>query len=182
MNAPHKIKVPLGTPWPAERRNIQEGYPLFPKYVQNKTNPWDDQESFYLYEYNWNLLPYRDMERGEFYDSDQTEIIVNPFPWTTVTDFGHYATLELNVPAGILKVGDRIVISGGKSDQKDYNGDRKIQVQNLGWSYTYVTETTKNEDSWTVEFTMSQDGFDKLGNGFRIIGNGIKINSIVVNP
>jgi len=184
MTAPHKIKVPLGTPWPAERRNIQEGFPLFPQYVQNETNPWDNKESLYLYEYNWNLLAHRDMDRvnNYFFYSDETEIIVNPFPYTTVTDFGYYATLELNVPAGILKVGDRIVISGGKSDQKDYNGDRKIQVQNLGWSYTYVTETTKNEDSWTVEFTMSQDGFDKLGNGFRIIGNGIKINSIVVNP
>lgn len=182
MTAPHKIKVPLGTPWPAERRNIQEGYPDFPNYVSTEVEPWDNKESFYLYEYNWNLLSHRDLARHKYYYSDETEIIVNPFPWTTVTDFGYYATLELNVPAGILKVGDRIVISGGKSDQKDYNGDRKIQVQNLGWSYTYVTETTKNEDSWTVEFTMSQDGFDKLGNGFRIIGYGIKINSIVVNP
>lgn len=183
MNAPHKIKVPLGTPWPAERRNIQEGYPLFPKYVQNKTNPWDDQESFYLYEYNWNLLPYRDMERGEFYYSDQTEIIVNPFPWTTVTDFGHYATLNINVPSGILKVSDRIVISGGKSPQQYYQGDRKIQVQNLQYPwYIYVAETTKNEDSWTIEFTMSADGLRDLGAGFQIIGKGIKINSIVVNP
>ena len=182
MLSPHKIKVPLGTQWPAERRNIQEGYPGFSDYVTKEIEPWDNKESFYLYEYNWNLLPYRDMARREFYYSDQTEIIVNPFPWTTVTDFGHYAELELNVPAGILKVNDRIVISGGKSDQENYNGDRKIKVQNLGWSYTYVTETTKNEDSWTVDFTMSQDGVDKLGNGFRIIGNGIKINSIVVNP
>lgn len=182
MLSPHKIKVPLGTQWPAERRNIQEGYPGFSDYVTKEIEPWDNKESFYLYEYNWNLLSHRDMARREFYYSDQTEIIVNPFPWTTVTDFGHYAELELNVPAGILKVNDRIVISGGKSDQENYNGDRKIKVQNLGWSYTYVTETTKNEDSWTVDFTMSQDGVDKLGNGFRIIGNGIKINSIVVNP
>lgn len=180
MLSPHKIKVPLGTQWPAERRNIQEGYPGFSDYVTKEIEPWDNKESFYLYEYNWNLLPYRDMARREFYYSDQTEIIVNPFPYTTVTDFGYYGYLDLYVPSGILKVGDKIVISGGKSDK--HNGDRKIQVQNLGWSYTYVTETTKNEDSWTVEFTMSQDGLDNLGTGFKIIGTGIIVNSIVVNP
>jgi len=185
MTAPHKIKVPLGTSWPAERRNIQEGYPSFPQYVQSKTSPWDDKESFYLYEYNWNLLAHRDMARHTFYYSDQTEIIVNPFPWTTVTDFGHYATLNINVPSGILKVSDRIVISGGKTAEPNWNtySDRKIKVQNQQWPwFTYVEETTKNEDSWTVEFTMSQNGLNDLGSGFMIIGNGIKINSIVVNP
>lgn len=75
MTAPHKIKVPLGTPWPAERRNIQEGYPGFPNYVTTKQEPWDNKESFYLYEYNWNLLAHRDMARHTFYYSDQTEIV-----------------------------------------------------------------------------------------------------------
>lgn len=75
MTAPHKIKVPLGTPWPAERRNIQEGYPDFPNYVSTKQEPWDNKESFYLYEYNWNLLAHRDMARHTFYYSDQTEIV-----------------------------------------------------------------------------------------------------------
>lgn len=183
MTAPHKIKVPLGTPWPAERRNIQEGYPDFPNYVSTEVEPWDNKESFYLYEYNWNLLAHRDLARHRFYYSDETEVIDGPFPWTTGKDFNYYSTLDLYVPSGYLKVGDRIVISGGKSPQQYYQGDRKIQVQNLQdpW-YIYVAETTKNEDSWTIEFTMSADGLRDLGAGFRIIGYGISVYSIVLNP
>lgn len=185
MTAPHKIKVPLGTPWPAERRNIQEGYPDFPNYVSTKEEPWDNKESFYLYEYNWNLLAHRDLARHKYFYSDETEIIEGPFPWTTGKDFSYYGTLDINIPSGYLKVGDRIVISGGKSAEQNWDNskDRKIIVQNIQdpW-FTYVGETTKNEDSWTIEFTISQNGLNDLGAGFRIIGYGITVNSIVLNP
>ena len=35
--APHMICVPLGTQWPTERQNIQNGYPKFAQYVQNRS-------------------------------------------------------------------------------------------------------------------------------------------------
>ena len=133
MTAPHKIKVPLGTPWPAERRNIQEGYPDFPNYVSTKQEPWDNKESFYLYEYNWNLLSHRDLARHKYYYSDETEIIDGSYEgkslWTGPNKGEFHVTIaasELTNATSTSKI--RIYLTTPS------NGYWHIVLQNKDWS------------------------------------------------
>lgn len=185
MTAPHKIKVPFTTKWPAERRNIQEGYTLFKDYVADPTvDPWNSGwNDLFLYQYDWSLLAHRDMARHSFFYDSEEEIKTSAFPWTDGADCGYYKYVEIEVASNELAVGDKIVIYGGKSSEQYYSGDRTIKVQNLQdpW-YIYIDTTTKNEDSWSVEFNISEEGLSKLGKGFAIIGYGIKINQILKNP
>ena len=133
MLSPHKIKVPLGTPWPAERRNIQEGYPDFPNYVSTEEEPWDNKESFYLYEYNWNLLSHRDLARHKYYYSDETEIIDGSYEgkslWTGPNKGEFHVTIaasELTNATSTSKI--RIYLTTPS------NGYWHIVLQNKDWS------------------------------------------------
>ena len=193
MTAPHKIKVPLGTPWPAERRNIQEGFPLFPQYVQNETNPWDNKESFYLYEYNWNLLAHRDMDRvnNYFFYSDETEIITEIVlnNWQTTdgktapVDLGNWANICIG-PVNLLQsaglaVGDVIRFYCVKKNDGNFNfkvyGGSWESVPINGWTYDsqwggyYISESAKQifNSVGYIEVPVTQDnisGFTTTNN------------------
>ena len=133
MLSPHKIKVPLGTQWPAERRNIQEGYPGFSDYVTKEIEPWDNEESFYLYEYNWNLLAHRDLARHKYYYSDETEIIDGSYEgkslWTGPNKGEFHVTIaasELTNATSTSKI--RIYLTTPS------NGYWHIVLQNKDWS------------------------------------------------
>ena len=164
MTAPHKIKVPLGTSWPAERRNIQEGYPDFPDYVSTMEEPWDNKESFYLYEYNWNLLAHRDMDRTNnyfFYDS-QEEILDEIFlhGWYNSEDYQYPVDLGDNFNKNVvikpenlfynggLAAGDVIRLyctkknSGGDFSLKVFGGHWESTVPIAGWSQDYWNGNT----------------------------------------
>lgn len=181
MNAPHKIKVPLGTPWPAERRNIQEGYPLFPKYVQNKTNPWDDQESFYLYEYNWNLLPYRDMERGEFYYSDQTEIIEGGDIWIGTEHLGNAKVLDVTLPGGSVKE-NQVLTFHFIHTHDQYNNGKFRALSADGWSITYIpyTQGLVTENSLSVTLSSSQATKLNADKQIQVDGEGMDLVKISI--
>ena len=183
MTAPHKIKVPLGTRWPAERRNIQEGYPDFPNYVSTKQEPWDNKESFYLYEYNWNLLAHRDMARHTFYYSDQTEI-VNAL-WEGEAIYHGWTGLQpFIINTSIIKDTDttlRITVS--HYDITPNNEKSKIGVchtgaqQYDGWLYN---QQDLPNDVEYIEMPISSNDIKKLRDNGKIgiEGQRIKITKI----
>lgn len=183
MLSPHKIKVPLGTQWPAERRNIQEGYPGFSDYVTKEIEPWDNKESFYLYEYNWNLLPYRDMARHTFYYSDQTEI-VNAL-WEGEAIYHGWTGLQpFIINTSIIKDTDttlRITVS--HYDITPNNEKSKIGVchtgaqQYDGWLYN---QQVLPDDVEYIEMPISPNDIKKLRDNGKIgiEGQRIKITKI----
>lgn len=183
MLSPHKIKVPLGTQWPAERRNIQEGYPGFSDYVTKEIEPWDNKESFYLYEYNWNLLAHRDMARHTFYYSDQTEI-VNAL-WEGEAIYHGWTGLQpFIINTSIIKDTDttlRITVS--HYDITPNNEKSKIGVchtgaqQYDGWLYN---QQVLPDDVEYIEMPISPNDIKKLRDNGKIgiEGQRIKITKI----
>ena len=56
--APHKICVPIGTPWAQERKKVDDAYLDFQKYVSDKTEFWngakDDSKLYHDIEYTYS--------------------------------------------------------------------------------------------------------------------------------
>ena len=181
MTAPHKIKVPLGTPWPAERRNIQEGFPLFPQYVQNETNPWDNKESFYLYEYNWNLLAHRDMARHTFYYSDQTEIIEGGDIWIGTEHLGNAKVLDVTLPGGSVKE-NQVLTFHFIHTHDQYNNGKFRALSADGWSITYIpyTQGLVTENSLSVTLSSSQATKLNADKQIQVDGEGMDLVKISI--
>lgn len=78
MTAPHKICVPIDTPWPGERRNIASAYTEFKKWVNDEEGNSNFTAENYrvqdnLYNENWtNQLT--NIDEGNYYD-EQLEVI-----------------------------------------------------------------------------------------------------------
>ena len=186
MTAPHKIKVPLGTPWPAERRNIQEGYPDFPNYVSTKQEPWDNKESFYLYEYNWNLLAHRDLARHKYYYSDETEIVEGLLT-DKYLEWGAWA--DFTLPNGVskdykMRIYGEIRINGNNEDP--------ILTVNGGWSQGVPFKDTAaginivsklNNGCIVLEFTEDTiDEINKQGGKVNFYGKSFYIDHVTIDP
>lgn len=186
MTAPHKIKVPLGTPWPAERRNIQEGYPDFPNYVSTEVEPWDNKESFYLYEYNWNLLSHRDLARHKYYYSDETEIVEGLLT-DKYLEWGAWA--DFTLPNGVsknykMRIYGEIRINGNNEDP--------ILTVNGGWSQGVPFKDTAaginivsklNNGCIVLEFTEDTiDEINKQGGKVNFYGKSFYINYVTIDP
>ena len=48
-SVPQKFLAPVGTPWPAERVEIHNGFPQFSNWVTKIDTPWGDLVPYYLY-------------------------------------------------------------------------------------------------------------------------------------
>lgn len=58
-DAPHKIAVPVGTPWATERTSIADAFGGFITWVNNKgTTPWNNPTSANIYPWNETDIPY----------------------------------------------------------------------------------------------------------------------------
>ena len=181
MTAPHKIKVPLGTQWPAERRNIQEGYPSFPQYVQSKTSPWDDKESFYLYEYNWNLLAHRDLARHKFYYSDETEIVEGGDIWIGTEHLGNAKVLDVTLPGGSVKE-NQVLTFHFIHTHDQYNNGKFRALSADGWSITYIpyTQGLVTENSLSVTLSSSQATKLNADKQIQVDGEGMDLVKISI--
>ena len=181
MTAPHKIKVPLGTPWPAERRNIQEGYPDFPNYVSTKQEPWDNKESFYLYEYNWNLLAHRDLARHRFYYSDETEIVEGGDIWIGTEHLGNAKVLDVTLPGGSVKE-NQVLTFHFIHTHDQYNNGKFRALSADGWSITYIpyTQGLVTENSLSVTLSSSQATKLNADKQIQVDGEGMDLVKISI--
>lgn len=183
--APHMICVPLGTQWPTERQNIQNGYPKFSQYVQNHSKRGEFLDSKIegsraLYEgyttTTFKLSNYVGLEsltEKKCYYTDVQE--VSSYEGTKIWEapLSNDHRLSVNYTANNLKTGDKIRIYG--------KGTCTIQFWTSSWSWFkgivhnfdsnngYI-DIVLNTNDWTASLfngnTLSfRSGYDDGQNG-----------------
>lgn len=194
MTAPHKIKVPFTTKWPAERRNIQEGYTLFKDYVADPTvDPWNSGwNDLFLYQYDWSLLAHRDMDRHTFFYDSEEEIVEGLVQDYYLQDNSGvtvaYKDYFDNVSPGYkLRIYGRIQLPG-----YGQNSDSFLRICTPWYQQTYIPfkDVDSAEDvigllnngCIELEFTQSTIDAIKAGNGLHLIGKFFYIENVTIDP
>ncbi len=199
MEAPHKICVPIDTPWPGERRNISTAFTKFKDWVNDKE---DNEDAFTniayrvqdnLYNENWTSQ-LTNIAKGNSYD-EEIEVI-NEVEGTLIWEAtGTQSQAEIG--SGMFtnaQAGNKIRIyvnypASGYWHVVIYPGGWNQDVQPSDWgldSFSRIYQTTPADFPGYVEYTIpaGEKGIEKLqASGLIIQSTGLDgIAAVTIVP
>ena len=196
MEAPHKICVPIDTPWPGERRNISTAFTKFKDWVNDKE---DNEDAFTniayrvqdnLYNENWTSQ-LTNIAKGDSYD-EEIEVINEGL----LTDY--FLTWSNNVV--VVNAGnnafdnvyenDELVIYGERrTPENGSNLDTFLKVKTAWNKNVAFNNADEDEDIYPklsngcIRLSLSSTAITKLKEeGLRLDGQAFYIHSVVIEP
>lgn len=199
MSAPHKICVPIDTPWPGERRNISTAFTSFKNWVNNQSANADAftntayrvQDN--LYNENWTSQLTKIAKGGSY---DEEIEVINEVEGTLIWEAtGTQSQAEIGSKMfANAQVGNKIRIyvnypASGYWHVVIYPGGWNQDVQPSDWgldSFSRIYQTTPADFPGYVEYTIpaGEKGIEKLqASGLIIQSTGLDgIAAVTIVP